>query len=499
MNLRMGNWTLRALIARLHRHLWLAMTIGGGVFVVFCSLASFLPRLYKSSALLVMEEKGGASDSRRSPHVMSMETRLNAMTHEVLNNARLEKIVKEFGLEDKNSLSLEEAVRRVRNAIEVAVIEEKQERKVTFSVSFSGADPRKVAAITNALASFYVEHKAAREKERGLGSGVAPQQVDEVKQKLDEQEKQIRQYRDRYRQELPEQLEANTKAAERLQNQIPVITKELASKRERRSMLARRTPAEAVAKSRENPTALEVLTQQVSRLQQELSELQSQYKDEHPAVKQKKHELGALEERLKVRLRRAKREGGGGASTDELHELKKLQQQLNEYRQRIENTPKRALGLQLLTHDYNVLLEQYTSLAKSREEVSRPRREHFRLLQPATSSNIPLGPSRFRLFLLAVLLGGGGALGGVVLWERFIDASFHTAVDLEQTTNFPVLAAIPRIVGEREQSPVIREQVTRIASLIFLFVVGGGIVGHYATKNTEFALKFSDAPKTVEH
>jgi polysaccharide chain length determinant protein (PEP-CTERM system associated) len=520
MNLQVGNVDLNAVLAMVRRRLWFAVAVGSFVFVVVACLAFFLPKVYSTSALLLIEGRELSSDFIRSPGSVSVKTRLGTISQEVLSTARLEKLVTDFQLaRGRSPQSLEDAIERVRKAIQVDVTEGGREGTIAFSISFSGADPQKVTDITNALASFYVERNAMiHEQQASNATKVLQAEVDQTKQRLEEQERQIQQYKDRYMGELPEQLEANSKAADRLHDRIQALTDEIVRKRDRRILASQITIGEVTPNG--GSSALDVLTNRILTLRQELADLRTRYSEKYPDVEQTKRELEALEERLEFRSKRVRGEnsrerrriapGRGGVTTQpqELDaeiarmegERNKLRQQLNEYQKRIDNTPKRELGLQSSTRDYKALQEKYASLVGRQEEAklaSRQKGEQFRILDPATYPISPLGPRRLLLFLAALVLGLGGALGSAIAWEKFIDSSFHNAADLEKATKFPVLVVIPRMAAGREYPGGVRGQVVYIVSFILLLIVVGGAVRYFATNNTGLALKLSSKPTNV--
>lgn len=520
MNLQVGNVDLNAVLAIVRRRLWFAVAVGGFVFVVVSCLALFLPKVYSTSAVLLIEGRELSSDFIRSPGSVSVETRLGTISQEVLSNARLEKLVKDFQLARGDSQrSLEDTIERVRKAIQIEVTEGGREGAIAFAISFSGTDPQKVADITNALASFYVERNAMiHEQHASDVANVLQTEAEQMRQRLEEQEQQIQQYKDRYMGELPEQLDANSKAADRLHDRIQALTDELARKRDRRSILGSQSRFEE-APLHDTPSVLDTLTTRIATLRQELADLRTRYSEKYPDVEQKKRELESLEERIKFRSKRGRAESGGerrrstsgGASIPQLQELdaemarmegerKKLQQQLSEYQKRIDNTPKRELGLQSLTRDYNALREKYASLVGRQEEAKlagRQKGEQFRVLDPATYPLSPIGPRRFHLLLASLVLGLGTALGSVIAWEKFIDTSFHNATDLETATKIPVLVTIPRMAMARDRSTGIRGQVVYIVSFLLLLVAVGGVVRYFAINNTGLALKLSSKPTNI--
>src|SRR5262249_34565999 len=96
----------------------------------------------------------------------------------------------------KQHLPMEEVIERMRLDIrrQVKQVEQMGPDRATasFSMSFSGRDPQKVAAVTNALASFYVEENVkVREQQAVETAQFLAAQLEEVKKRLDEQEQRL--------------------------------------------------------------------------------------------------------------------------------------------------------------------------------------------------------------------------------------------------------------------------------------------------------------------
>lgn len=519
MNMQVGNIDLNILLAMVRRRLWLAIGAGSCICVLIVSLAFFLPKVYSTSAVLLIEGRELPSDFVRSSGSVPVETRLSTISQEVLSNARLEKLIKDFGLaHGRTNKPMDELIDSVRKAIVVDVTESGREGAIAFSISFNGTDPQKVTDVTNALASFYVERNASMREQQTSGvANVLQAEIEQMRKKLEEQEQRLQQYRERYMGELPEQLEANTKALDRIHDRIQTLSDELARRRERRGGLA--SQASRGESTNGGNTALDALTSQVLTLRQQLAELQSRYSDKYPDVEQTKRELEALEERLRLRARRSSTDSGEKRSAGLPHsgnytqghesdsaiarleaERKKLQQQLSVYQQRIDNTPKRDLELQSLTRDYAALREKYVSLIGRQEEAKlagRQKGEQFRVLDPATYPLHPIGPRRLRLLLAGLVLGVGTALGSVLVWEKFVDTSFHNADELEALLKLPVVVTIPRIAVPQVGLTPMRGQAMFIASLVLALCAVVGAVRLFATNNTQLAMKFSSRPAGV--
>jgi polysaccharide chain length determinant protein (PEP-CTERM system associated) len=520
MHMQVGSLDLNILLAMVRRRLWLSIGVGSCLCVIVASLAFFLPQVYRTSAVLLVEGRELPSDFVRSSGSVPVETRLSTISQEVLSNARLEKLIHDFALgAGRLTKPMDALVDSVRKAILVDVTESGRDGAIAFSVSFSGTDPQKVTDVTNALASFYVERNASlREQQTSGVATVLQTEIEQMKKKLEEHERRLQQYRERYMGELPEQLDANTKALDRLQDRIQVLDDEIGQRRVRRGMLASQTLKSEATPNSSN-SAIDALTSQVLNLRHQLAELQTRYSDKYPDVEQTKRELESLEERLRLRTRRANDETGDRRRLLSSHpgnnlqtyefdaeirrlesERKRLQQQMSVHQQRIDNTPKRDVELQSLTRDYAALREKYTSLIGRQEEAkltSGQKGEQFRVLDPATYPTYPIGPQRLRLFLASLVLGLGAAIGSAVVWEKFVDTSFHRADELEAAMKLPVVVTIPKIAAQNGGMARMRGEVMFVASLVLALCVVVGAVRLFAQNNTQLAMKFSGRPSSA--
>jgi hypothetical protein len=96
--------------------------------------------------------------------------------------------------------------------------------------------------------------------------------------------------------------------------------------------------------------------------------------------------------------------------------------------------------------------------------------------------------------LASLVLGLGAALGSVVVWEKFVDPSFHNAEELESAVKFPVVVTIPKITIPQSKVARLREQGMYVASLVLILCVVMGAMRFFAAHNTQLAMKFSSTP-----
>src|SRR5438552_5086798 len=118
----------------------------------------------------------------------------------------------------------------------------------------------------------------------------------------------------------------------------------------------------------------------------------------------------------------------------------RLRAAIADYERRVQNVPRREQEFQEISRDHQSTKELYRTLLSRYEEAQvaesmeqRQKGEQFRVVDPATPSDVPAAPKRVRLILTGLLLSLGLAAGAVLLAEK-LDTSFHAAGDLRAFT-----------------------------------------------------------------
>lgn len=501
------------------RRKWLAILVFLVPFAAGTSAIVSLPNLYRSTATVLVERQQVPEAFVRSTVTSELETRLQTISQEVLSRTRLEELIERFKLygDLRASVPSEEVVERMRHDIQLEIrsagARGREATTVAFALSYKGHDPKAVALVTNALASFYVEENLkARERQASGTTQFLKAQIGEAKKRLDEQERLVSDFRRRYLGELPQQMQANLATLDALGAQLRVNSDNQVRAAERREVLAAQL-AEATSLNQalgaaggapvpESPSA------HLVRLRQELTAARARYTEAHPTVAQLRDEIASVEAELAkvkpspdgqtppaelaaaspyvLRLRE-----GLHAVQAEVKILKAEEQRLRgalaAYQTRVENTPRREQEFHDLTRDYEATKELHQSLTKRYEEAqlaesmeARQKGEQFRLLDPAVPRESPAAPNRPRLLLLLLVLSLGAAAGAAMLAEM-VDTSFRSAKELRAFTGLPILARIPWIVTEADRRRrQLRFRLAATAAVLGLALVVGAshVVAH---------------------
>lgn len=484
------------------RRKWLATLVFGASFAAALSLVTFLPDLYQSTATVLVEREQVPETVVRPAAGGEVETRLKTISEQILSRSRLQELINLFGLypDLKGKTPAETVVEQMRRDIRLELKGAESggspHATVAFALSYRGRNPQTVAVVANTLASFYIEENW---KTRGRQATEAAEffkvQLDEMRKRLEEQERRTSAVRRRHPGQLPQQAQANLVTLERLNMQLRLNMERLTRVVERREALAKQlTDALPYGSLGGGPGAK---GERISKLRQELMELRTRFSDKYPDVIRLKTEIAALEREpgetnpdrrprtdpeaspAVQRLRQALEEVETEIQSIKGEE-KNLHQAIAAYQRRIESAPTQEQEFPELLREYESTKDLYSSLLRRYSDAqrvesweARQQGEKFRILDPAVPANHPTAPNRFRLILMALALSFGIAAGAVVLTEQ-IDSTFHTVDDLRSFTRVPVLVSIPRIATEGDSAR--RRQLIRIglaaATVGLLLIIG---------------------------
>jgi protein tyrosine kinase modulator len=461
------------------------------VFVaVLASAVTFalcLPDLYKSSAVLLVERP--VPEVYVRPAVSGeLESRLHVIKQEIMSRARLTDLINRFNLypDLRRQIPMDGVLDQMRHDIDIELTgpEQVSGRKTTvsFKLSYTGGDGDTVSKVTNELANFYVsQNDEIRSQEATRATGFLRAQLDATRKELDSHEAAMRAYTSSHPGELPEQVEVNLAALERLNTQL-----RLTGEREIKLLEDREKLTDGLAVTTDYATGTSTfvgdppVNERLERMKRDLKMLEGQFTSRHPDVIRMKTEIAAAERQQQDALLRehqaAQKAADGAAAVAaaaqnptaldarrnalqnldaELDRLKKaeadLRQNITGIENRLEGVPARQQEFGRLTRDYNAAKDLYDSLLKrygdaqlaSSMETDR-QGERFRILEAAMPPSSPVAPNRNRLMIMGVLMALIVAAGAALAAEQF-DTTFHSIDDLREFTRVPVLGAVSPI------------------------------------------------------
>jgi polysaccharide chain length determinant protein (PEP-CTERM system associated) len=470
---------------------WLAIFVFLPLCTVGMSVTMLLPATYQSTATILIERRQVPDTFVQSTITGGMDYRVQTITQVALSRSRLESLIERFNLYQdlRWRLSPEQVIERMRKDI---LLKQTGGEKggqgdsiSALAISYKGRDPQQVAEVANTIASFYIdENLKAREQQAVETADFLRGQLEEMKQRQEEEQQHLHQFKERYMGELPEQLQSNLKALDNLNAQLRLNGEKEGKASERREALAQQLAELAGLKVPSKHTIvvasdpqLNIHVTQLEKLQQELTKLSRRYGEKHPTMVSLTAQIEALDQLIAQKNttnnaddKKKQEQAIKALQNPYAQQLKKeldtleaelkvlrtekqdIRQSIALYQQRVENTPVREQELQVLQRDYDSAQGLYQSLLKRQEEAKlaesleqRQKGEQFRLIESALPQVQSKDPDRRKLILMSLAGALGLAAGAVILVEK-LHPSFHTVDDLHAFSQVPVLVSLPYIV-----------------------------------------------------
>jgi polysaccharide chain length determinant protein (PEP-CTERM system associated) len=446
-------------------------------------ISRFLPNRYQSQSLVLVEQPTVPSDFVRPVMNTNIDERLVTMEKEILSRARLEPLIRQFGLyrEEINGIPMEELTARMQKDITVTPIRPMEEESGVrnlpgFYVQVTMDNPQAAQDVCTAVTSMFVEESArGRQQQSDDTAQFLAQQITEAKAKLDEQDSKLASFQGRHLGSLPEDASLNMNVLAGLASELDATTLALTRAQQDKSlaesMLTQQIAARRASQTGKNPETFE---EQLAALQTRLADLQARYTEDYPDVIKTKTEIEALKKKIAESEVPNKAEAPGQSEkasieplqfsqlraqirTDEQDIAQKtkrqeqIQEQIKLYQGRMQASPAVEQEYKELTRDHQTALDLYNNLLKKRADSMmasdlerRQEGEQFRVLDPANLPNKPSFPNR-SLFALGGF-GGGLALGfGLAFLLEMRNTSLRTERDVEFFLRLPVLAMVPAI------------------------------------------------------
>ena len=459
-------------------------------------LCIVLPKSYRSSTLILVENPKTTEAYVKDIGGASVEERLTMVHQQVMSRTMLSQIMDEFSLYGANKTDgLESKIEKMRAAIKVDIVGTSSgggKSVEAFVISFAHRDPVIARNVTARLASHFIEKNTEGREQLVTGvSTFLEQELQAAKAILEDQEQAISKFKTRNIGLLPEQMEANLKSLDRLQTNLNATDELLRSVTDRLSLVEksiREYEASGTTVSPAGQTAshagIDPLMGRLRELEKLLTSLRAEYTESYPDIGEAKKEIESLRTQLaaKYRVSTTEKETLSGKTFDPyLRELikqrdelrveatsvrdrrQRLAEQINEFENRVEQTPAREQELMILIRDYKNMQSNYQSLLEKRLNAhvaenleKRKKGEQFRIIDPA---NLPEKAEKPNfLIIMAVGLLGGAGLGVVLaIGLEQINPTFLRREAVEMLPGLRVLAAIPDFSSTCNQ---LKEQIT---------------------------------------
>ncbi|MCM8774290.1 MAG: Wzz/FepE/Etk N-terminal domain-containing protein [Candidatus Omnitrophica bacterium] len=372
----------------------------------------FLPKIYEARAIILVEEKSIVNPLLKDLAVTTtVAARLNTLKTEILSWPRLFQLVERLGLSKgiDNPIMLERLIAKLRDDIIL-----KMHSNEVISIVYRGEDPKKTQDLVNTLCDIIINRNISSQMvDTKSAVDFITDQLNIYKNKLEESEKQLREFKEIYG----------------LGNN-PGLKEVYGT-------------GNAVGVEDSSPTGVTLsrLNQEIANLEADLVMLSIDCTDEHPRVKSIKSRIATLKEERKRYIEEVAKKVGVDPKT---------------YVSISDSFPRQQEELARITRDkamneriYAMLLERLETARITESLDNSDNRTKFRIVEPARLPLLPVSPNKIKINLLGLMLGGFIGVGFVYLRE-YTDSSINSEDELKSIFTQPILGNISKIVTEED-------------------------------------------------
>jgi polysaccharide chain length determinant protein (PEP-CTERM system associated) len=535
--MKFGIKSLQDFFAFLVRRKWWVIAPFVALACIVTILTKELPRIYVSESLVLVRPRDVPENFVMDLITGTTEQRLRSIQQTVMSRSNLVAILQEFRdrLPEFQRLNTDEAVAKLRKQIFIEFdLEEdaRGQRNITsFKISYQHKSPEVAQKINEKLTSLFIEQDSRTRETNVYGTtDFLSSELDKKAAELQSSDQRLKVLKASHQSELPEVLEANQRALDRLsdarKSNAEAIDRATTQRLNLQELLTEtpeflepKAQAPAPPAPPKNPLVADYLT--VKKNYERLSAI---HPPTYPDVLQTKAQLDRLkasltpeelEEASKVEEREEEEEQEAASEEDkpepnrvylaitaQLRELEtemKLRQddkqridaEIAKYNRRVENTPQVELQLAEVIRENSDLRKQYEQLSSdlskarlSQSLESKQRGEQFRIIDPA---NYPVEPSKPNK-VVVLLVGWGLSLAlavGIALLVDITRQRVWTQSEIESLWGVPVMVDIPQILTDADVAAVRRKKMVFAAfSVAAMAVYSVCLYGIYLKQNT---------------
>jgi uncharacterized protein involved in exopolysaccharide biosynthesis len=344
------------------------------IYIVAAIVAMALPAIYRSTAVILVEEQAIPQEFIKSTITSFADERIQVISQRVLTRTTLLQLVEKYDLypAERRRETNDEILERMRKDIKFTPVSAERgggsNARVTiaFNIAYVSESPQKAQRVVNELVSLFLnENVRVRQQRTAETSAFLAEEAKRLATQLQEMEAKLAAFRSKNVAALPESSQVTLQVAERNDSELMRVERDLRMLEDRRSFLQTQlsivpptlTSGMTVAGDRALPTDP---AERLRALRVQLITLQSSYAEAHPDVRRVAREIVALEREIK--------EAGGGtagvpaADASAGKELASLRAKLSEARERYSDTHP----------DVQRLQKNITALEQSAAAAPRP-------------------------------------------------------------------------------------------------------------------------------
>ena len=275
------------------------------VLALFVAVGLLLPNIYKSTAIIMIQNPQLPSNLVPSTVTSYADQRIQGITQEIGTRDRILNLADKFDLlpGQREKLTPDDIVEKIKKRIDVQTIDAdikaqgmKETITIAFTLSYEDENSDKTQKVVTALTSYFMEKNLEYQKEHARNATQFLQdQLGDAKGRLNDLEAKLAKYQQAHLEELPEFATMNLTKIQKMNDDISNLDMQIRETEEQRAVST--TQLATVDRYSAMGSGSQVTSTQ-GRLQQaklEEANLLSKYSAKNPLVQAKKREIKLLE------------------------------------------------------------------------------------------------------------------------------------------------------------------------------------------------------------
>lgn len=475
-----------------------------------------LPDIYESHTLIVVKPSTISPTIFPAVSEDTLTRQLMSIQQIITSRSSLQPLIEKYNPYDSDlrTTPMESLIEQMQKDIKVEVSTSKE---ITdgFTISFRGHDPKKTKAVTEELASKYIDAQTKAQTDAGVSTKEFFEgQLQQAKADLDEVDRKRLDFMKENLGHLPPQESSLGVQLTGLFEQQKSLIAEIGRLHDQQNLDSQRYAdlqkqrqqqidiiIEEGNDPKKTPEYLQY-NQQAEALEAEIRTMKQTLTEKNPDLIKKEQELANVQAKIKnvieegkarAEEKRKRIEAGVDPSINEVKysmdnikgEIEREQKllddtnaQLGSIQERINQVPGAQVGLEALDREYQTKKANYDALLAQQQKAglmadmqTSQQGETISVVDPANLPQVPVAPKRPILILLGIILGlcAGFALAAVFEVPRLL--TIQTTDDAEHYTGLPVLVAVPELLTPQEANALPRRRLLYIAAGIVATVI----------------------------
>jgi polysaccharide chain length determinant protein (PEP-CTERM system associated) len=463
------------------KYRWVAVAAAWVMAVAGWAIVYKLPDDYQASARIYVDTQNVLKPLMQGMTVSpDLQQQVSIMSRTLISRPNVERVIRmvDLDIKAKDTKDQEKLVKELMDKIKLGAAG----RDNLFTISYNNQNPKLAKDIVQSLLTLFVEGGLGNKKQDSSSAiRFIDEQIKAYEEKLTAGENNLKAFKQKNIGMMPQQGTDYYSQLSQATEDLNKTKLELREAEQARDAIKRQiTGDEPVLLVDQNDSASSVvnveLDGRIQALNKNLDALRLNFTELHPDIIATKRLIGQLEERKmeEAKLTRNSTDPGKNYSpmlqqlnvalTEAEADVAAMNARVEEYTARYERlkslsnaVPQVEAELAQLNRDYQVNKANYEKLLERRESAkisgelgSAADLVSFRIIDPPTVSDRPVGPDRAKFFSI-VFLGSLLAGIGVSFVISQIRPTFHSQVSLREVSGKPILGSIPMIWTSKEK------------------------------------------------